>query len=119
MAAIYDQQIIQLLSVVGEKGISVSAITKHVYNQNCTFFNQVDLQEVKSYVQQFLLRNSKSPQSLIENTGKRGCYRLNTSRSIQAMQLMLDFESADKNKTEQPQEPYRQDWSLSLFGDEI
>ena len=42
-------------------------------------------------VQQYLLKNSKSPQSLIESTGQRGCYRLNTTGSQDARQLMLQF----------------------------
>lgn len=114
----YDQQILNLLMAVGERGISVSALTKHVYNQNCTFFTQPDLQEVKQYVQQYLLRNSKSRQSLIESTGRRGFYRLNTQNSVDARQLMLHFEnevSAAEKKEEKPQ----QDFSLDLFSDQF
>ena len=62
---IFDQQILHILSEVGERGISVSALTKHVYNMNCTLFSQPDLQEVHQFVQQYLLKNSKSSQSLI------------------------------------------------------
>ncbi len=95
---IYDQQILAILTVVGEGGISISALTKHIYNQNTTFFSQPDLAEVKQYVQQFLLRNSKSSYSLIESTGKRGYYRLNTSNSADARQLMLDFKEDREEK---------------------
>ena len=113
----YDQQILSLLSAVGERGISVSALTKHIYNQNSTFFSQPDLQEVKQYVQQYLLRNSKSSQSLIESTGKRGCYRLNTSNSADARQLMLHFrEERAAEVKEGGEAPI--DYSLNLFGDE-
>lgn len=112
----YSQQILKILSQVDERGISVSALTKHIYNLNTTFFSQPDLQEVKQYVQQFLLRNSKSPQSIIESTGKRGYYRLNMQNSQDARQLMLEFRD-EQPVDEQPEEPYRQDLSLSLFDD--
>ena len=56
----YEQQILHILSEVGERGISVSLLAKHVYNLNCTLFSQPDLQEVKQFVQQYLLKNSKS-----------------------------------------------------------
>ena len=66
-------------------------ISRHVYNLNCTFFHQPDYEEVRSYVQQYLLKNSKSQQSLVESTGQRGYYRLNTTGSKDAQQLMLLF----------------------------
>lgn len=100
---------------VGERGISVAALTKHVYNQNSTFFSQPDLQEIKQYVQQYLLRNSKSAQSLVEHTGRRGYYRLNTRNSADARQLLLDFREEAKEEVEKKEEAPRQDLSLSLW----
>jgi hypothetical protein len=84
----YDQQILQVLTEAGEGGVSVQAIAKHVYNMNCTFFSQPDYEDIRSYVQQYLLRNSKSSQSLIESTGRRGYYRLNSEGSADARQLL-------------------------------
>ena len=109
----YDQQILNILTEAGTGGVSVQAIAKHVYNMNCTFFSQPDYEEIRSYVQQFLLRNSKSNQSLIESTGRRGYYRLNTEGSADARQLMLQFreEQAGEKEEEKPQ----QDLSLDLF----
>ena len=109
----YDQQILKVLTEAGERGVSVQAVAKHVYNMNCTFFIQPDYEEIRSYVQQFLLRNSKSNQSLIESTGRRGYYRLNTEGSADARQLMLQFreEQAGEKEEEKPQ----QDLSLDLF----
>lgn len=69
-------------------------------------------------VQQYLLRNSKSPQSLIESTGRRGYYRLNTQGSADARQLLLDFRDEvtnDETENEKPQ----QDLSLDLFAEEF
>lgn len=87
-------------------------ISRHVYNLNCTFFHQPDYEEVRNYVQQYLLKNSKSQQSLIESTGQRGYYRLNTTGSKDAQQLMLMFRDE-----QQPVEEVREqkDLSLNLF----
>ncbi len=111
----YDRQILQILSDVGELGIGVQHLAKHVYNMNCTFFFQPDLQEIRNYVRKYLLRNSKSAQSLIERTGRRGYYRLNKNNA-DARQLMLEFrntriQEVAEDKEEKPQA----DFSLSLF----
>ena len=109
----YDKQILQILTDVGERGISVQSLAKHVYNMNCTFFAMPDYEEVRGYVQQYLLKNSKSQQSLIESTGQRGCYRLNTAGSKDAQQLMLLF----RDETVANDEPTmsQEDLSLDLF----
>ncbi len=109
----YDQQILQVLTEAGECGVSVQAIAKHVYNMNCTFFVQPDFEEIRTYVQQYLLRNSKSQQSLIESTGRRGYYRLNTDGSADARQLLLQFR--DEKEEEREEEKLQQDLSLDLF----
>lgn len=90
----YDQQILSILTSVGERGISVMQMSKHVYNMNLSFFYTPNLNEIRTYVQQYLLSHSKSPHSLIESTGRRGYYRLNTRNNADARQLMLDFESS-------------------------
>jgi hypothetical protein len=89
-------------------------LTKHVYNLNCTLLSQPDVQDVHRQVQQYLLKNSKSPQSLIESTGRRGYYRLNTQNNADARQLMLEFQEEvleEETESEKPQV----DLSLSLF----
>lgn len=108
----YDQQILKILTEAGERGISVQTLAKHVYNMNCTFFFQPDYEDIRSYVQQYLLRNSKSAQSLIDSTGRRGYYRLNTTGSADAQQLMLQFRDEKEEKVE---EKPRKDLSLDLF----
>jgi hypothetical protein len=53
---------------------------------------------------------------LIESTGKRGYYRLNTKNSQDARQLLLEFRSGvveDEQRTEE--KPASKDLSLSLF----
>jgi hypothetical protein len=108
----YDRQILQTLTEVGERGISVQLLAKHLYNLNCTLFSTPNLDDIRNYVQQYLLKNSKSAQSLIENTGRRGYYRLNTQNNADARQLLLEFrEPVEEEKEERPSV----DLSLSLF----
>ena len=87
----YDNHILQILSEAGGDGISVRSLVKHVYNLNSTLFSQPDLQEISSYVRRYLKKNSKSAQSFIVHTGRRGYYRLNTQNNADARQLMLEF----------------------------
>lgn len=109
----YDERILQILTEVGDKGISVKKLAMNVYNLSCTLFETPNVQDVHRYVQLFLLKNSKTPASLIENYPRRGYYRLNTSRSADARQMVLQFTET----TETPAESERpqQDLSLSLF----
>ena len=111
----YDGQILKILTDVGEKGIGVQQLAKHVYNMNCTLFSQPDLQELHSYVQQYLLGNSKSAQSLIERTERRGYYRLNIQNNADARQLMLEFREHSELQEEEKEEKPQRDFSLSLF----
>lgn len=108
----YDKQILNILTQVGDRGINVQNISRHVYNMNCTFFFQPDYDDIHEYVQQFLLRNSKSSQSLIERTDRRGYYRLNTKGSSDAQQMMLQFKEEQEKETETTHQP---DLSLDLF----
>ena len=110
----YDRQILRILTAVGDKGISVQLLAKHVYNQNSTLFYTPDLSEIRSFVQQYLLKNSKQPSSLIESMEQRGHYRLNTKNNPDAQQLMLDFK--EQSSEAEKEEPPQQDLSLDLFG---
>lgn len=109
----YDKQILQILTEVGEKGISVQLMAKHVYNLNSSLFFTPDYEEIRTYVQQFLLKNSKSSLSLVEATGKRGFYRLNTQNNADARQLMIEFR--ESRQPEDKEEKPDIDLSLDLF----
>ena len=112
----YEQQVLEILMKVGSRGIKVGKLSKHVYNMNCTLFSQPDLQTIHQYVQQYLLRNSKTPQSLIEHMDRRGYYRLNTKNSSAARQLLIDFSNDNTDqKTDNDDERPHADLSLSLF----
>lgn len=110
----YDSQILQILTEVGEKGISVQLLSKNLYNLNSTLFYTPDFEEIRSYVQQYLLKNSKSAQSLVESTGRRGYYRLNTQNNADARQLVLKFKESSNIQDEKEERP-SVDLSLSLF----
>jgi hypothetical protein len=103
---------LKILTEAGERGISVQNISRHVYNMNCTFFVSPDFEEIRNYVQQYLLKNSKSNNSLIERTEQRGWYRLNTTGSNDAQQLMLQFR--DEQQPVEEVKPQK-DLSLDLF----
>ena len=109
----YDQQILRILTDVGDRGISVQLLSRQLYNMNVSLFSSQDLEEIRAYVQQYLLKNSKSPQSLIESTGRRGYYRLNTKHNADARQLMLEFKRHDQ--VEEKEEKPMPDLSLDLF----
>ena len=110
----YDSQILQILTEVGKKGISVQLLSKNLYNLNSTLFYTPDYEEIRSYVQQYLLKNSKSAQSLVESTGRRGYYRLNTQNNADARQLVLKFKESSNIQDEKEEKP-SVDLSLSLF----
>ncbi len=109
----YDRQILKILSDVGEQGISVQLLAKHVYNQNVSLFYTPDMDEIRSYVQQYLLKNSKSPASLVESMEHRGYYRLNTRNNADARQLLIEFRQ-DSSSDEKEEKPAK-DLSLDLF----
>ena len=109
----YDQQILGILMDVGDRGISVQLLSRQLYNLNVSLFSSQDLEEIRAYVQQYLLKNSKSPQSLIESTGRRGYYRLNTLHNADARQLMLEFKRHEQ--VEEKEEKPMPDLSLDLF----
>ena len=100
----YDRQILDILMEVGEKGISVQLLAKHVYNRNSTLFFTPDLNDIRNYVQQYLLKNSKSPLSLIE---------VNTQNNSDARQLMIEFK--ESHRIDEKEEKPAIDLSLDLF----
>ncbi len=105
----YDKEIIRILTEAGDRGLQVQKIARHVFNSSNSFFCEVNFDDVYRYVQQFLKRNSKNPDSIIEKADAWGCYHLNF-QSQETQQLMLQFrEEPEEVKT--PQE----DLSLSLF----
>ena len=109
----YDKEIIKVLCEAGSEGLSVQKVARHVFNACNSLFCILDFEEVHVYVTQYLLRNSKNRNSIIERTERRGMYRLNYN-SQDTMQLMLQFADHaidDDENTSRGQE----DNSLLLF----
>lgn len=101
----YDEQILRILLDVGVRGISTKKLAKHVYNHFCTFFHQPDFNEVYRYVHNYLKRNSRTQQGMVEHAERWGHYRLNIKAKA-AQQLMLKFsknDTDDQTSNEQEQ----------------
>lgn len=116
----YDEQILRILSEAGPHGVSVRKLALNVYNMCASFFETPDFESVYRHVQQFLSKNSQTASSLVEHTSERGCYRLNTSRSPQARQLMLEFGAEEEQALplNAAAEPREEQQPLSLFDTE-
>lgn len=107
----YDRDIIFILSEAGPKGLSIKKIARHVFNHNNGLFNVVSFDDVYHYVSSYLIRNSKSADSIIEKTDVRGVYRINlSSRTTNQLQFIFCDEEASE-----PEKPDNEDLSLSLF----
>lgn len=85
----YGKDIINIL-LQAPQGLSVRKIVRHVYNAHNTFFEHVELEDVRRDVTAYLQRKSKTASSLIERTDTRGVYRLNLE-SADAQELSLKF----------------------------
>lgn len=108
----YDCEILHVLNEAGINGLSVQKITRHVYNNRNTLFDEILFEDVYRYVSAYLKRNSKNTNSIIEKTGTRGVYRINTSAK-NTQQPMFDFKDYDFSENETNTEV--EDKSLSLF----
>jgi hypothetical protein len=106
----YEKQILEVLTEVGQDGLSVQKISRHVFNVCNSFFNPISHDDVYRYVSQYLIRNSKGRNSMLE-TVRRGVYRLNMN-SLESQQLMLEFRDDEPMKEENKPSI---DHSLSLF----
>ena len=91
--------------------MSVQKIARHVFNASNSFFEPVAYGDVRRYVQQYVLRNSKGTDALLLNNGQRGTYKINPN-SAQSQQLMLMFSDEEDEDTGKHED---KDLSLSLF----
>ena len=105
----YDKEILRVLAEAGNEGLSVKKISRHVFNACNSLFCPINSMEVHTYVQSFLLRNSKSVPALIEKC-KKGVYRLNKKNSF-TEQMFFQFQDEIEVFKSQPTE----DKSLNLF----
>ncbi|MBP5337716.1 MAG: hypothetical protein J6Z14_00210 [Prevotella sp.] len=97
----YEQHILQILSDVGKKGISVSLLARHVYNMSITLFSKPDFDDVFREVRNFVLRNTRSKKGLLEHASRWGYYCLNAKGMAMMRQSFASEEAAaDSEKTE-------------------
>lgn len=91
----YEKDIIELLQEIGDAGLPLQSIVKHVYNAHNSFFEPVKEQNVYQSVRSYLIRNSSSPYSLfIKGEDKK--YRINPNSSFATSQL-LKFNNDDSS----------------------
>ena len=105
----YDKEILRVLAEAGNEGLSVQKVSRHVFNACNSLFNLLNQEGVHKYVQTYLLKNSKSCNSLIEKS-RKGVYRLNENNQL-SQQLILQFH----DEVETPKEKPAEDRSLNLF----
>ena len=113
MVSNYDNKILEVLAEVGEAGMSVHKMARHVFNASNSLFEPIEFEDVHRYVQQYVLRCSRGADALLQNVGQRGIYRLNPN-SAQSQQLMLMFRDEDETESED-EKTSGDDMSLSLF----
>ena len=102
----YDEQILYLMAKVGDRGLSVNLIAKHLYNLNSSLFFTPNIENIKRYVRTFLAKNSQTANSIILKMDKKGCYKLNPNTPA-VHQLMIDFSvhnSLDDDEQQHPEE---------------
>ena len=109
----YKQQVLKILFDVGEHGMSAALLSKHVYNLNCTFFFQPDVDEIRRWVWSFHQRNARSRRPLVERTGRHGYYRL-SKRGITFMRQQLHNNDPEEEKASETPKP-EVDTSPGLF----
>lgn len=98
----YEQDIINLLVEVGEAGLPLMSIVKHVFNAHNSFFEPVKEQNVYQSIRSYMIKNSASVYSLFVK-GDDGKYRLNP-KSSQASMLMLQFMDEEEPTPDNPQQ---------------
>lgn len=112
----YEQEILRILTQAGDKGLKTEKIAMHVFNACNSIFMPLDFQDVRMYVAQYLQKNAKAADSVIERGVGQGVYRLNL-KSEQGQQISLQFapHDEDRESTEEEKANMLPDTSLSLF----
>lgn len=105
----YEQDIIDLLIKVGEAGLPLQSIVKHVFNAHNSIFEPIKEQNVYQSVRSYMIKNSSSIYSLFVK-GDDGKYRLNP-KSQMATALTLQFGEDEETPKQQdsaaePQLPF-------------
>ena len=92
----YKQDIIILLSEVGDAGLPLQSIVKHIYNAHNSLFEPIKEENVYQSVRSFLIKNSAAKVSLFTKGTDRK-FRINNN-SAEAKMLQLQFQDNKKEK---------------------
>lgn len=85
----YEQDIINLLMQIGDAGLPLMSIVKHVHNAHNSLFEPISEGNVYQSVRTYIIKNSRNEHSLfIKGEDKK--YRINKN-AAQAKQLALLF----------------------------
>ena len=90
MKYIYEEQIVMVLTKVGEGGLPLALLVKNIFNLNCTLFERPNWNQLYLSIQQYMRRNSSSPHSLYEKIGW-GRYRMRPGAKSQVVQQRFVF----------------------------
>lgn len=107
----YEQEILDILTSAGDKGLKVDKIARHVFNNCNSFFETHSLKEIRQCVAAFLQNNSRSSDGLVEKI-QWGVYKLNKN-SAEARQLLMKF--AEDSEEKEKRTKTADDRTLSLF----
>lgn len=110
----YGQDITRILCEAGDDGLPVRKIVRHIYNLHNGLFDSTSYEEINKKVLTFIQKNSKTPNGILEKTGKWGHYRINKD-SNRASQLMLEFDKEYDTGLPEAERKEGKDNSLSLF----
>lgn len=100
-----EQQILELLAKVGDKGITCKKLARHLYNANNSLFEAVSFDDIYRDLQAYLIKKSKHKHPYIEKTGKWGYYRLNKRRLKETMGWMVEEAEKDAPDEEKKETP--------------
>lgn len=85
----YEQDIIDILMQVGDAGLPLQSIVKHIHNARNTLFEPISESSVYQSVRTYIIKNSRNEHSLFVK-GEDKKYRINKN-AAQAKQLALLF----------------------------
>lgn len=90
-----ERYVIKTLSQAGRSGLASRFVSRHVYNEMNSLFNEVDFAEVNKAVNRYLINNCTGKCSIVERV-RHGVYRLNTTNQ-RARQLLFQFTQMNRD----------------------
>ncbi len=88
-----ERYVIKTLSKAGQSGLASRFISRHVYNEMNSLFNEVDFDVVNKAVNRYLISHCTGKNSVVVRVS-HGVYRLNTTNPW-TRQLLFQFVQDD------------------------